>query len=371
MRLEVVYGRCVFTKLAIRNFKSFREETVQLSRSGLTVLVGPNGSGKSTVLEAAFEALALDAVKSNPTEDVASPSEDERLRRGSVDFSIEATVDVSEVHPGGRVEARAEYQKGRTATSAASLTVGATTKLILPHQGIVPSHVEIAGGQVSTDAVLGALPLPRYFSVDLRRLRTPLQPPRGPSSLTIDAEAIIQRVLEMRLGNDVHAVERLVADVQAIVPALRGVSLKRTFDEVEKYGLQFDMTTGPGIDASQVSEGTLLALALCVATRAGVPTLLLIDDIDRALHPVAQRQLVKQLRKTVESGLAQILCTTHSPYILGEFAYDEVRVLREVEGASRCMSLDEGPEATRWMKELDAGEYWSFVESKLFSKRTA
>jgi len=120
-----------------------------------------------------------------------------------------------------------------------------------------------------------------------------------------------------------------------------------------------------------MSEGTLLSLAICVAARSEGPTLLLIDDLDRALHPVAQRQLVKLLRKTVEARGMQVLCTTHSPYILGEFAYDEVRVLREVDGESRCVALDQGPEASRWMKELDAGEYWSFVESRLFIGQSA
>lgn len=96
--------------------------------------------------------------------------------------------------------------------------------------------------------------------------------------------------------------------------------------------------------------------------------MLLIDDIDRALHPTAQRELIKLLRAIVSEGNLEIVCTTHSPYILSEFQYDEVRVLKEIDGASRCMSLSDGPEAQRWMKELDAGEYWSFIEHKLFQK---
>lgn len=179
----------------------------------------------------------------------------------------------------------------------------------------------------------------------------------------MDAPGIIQRLLELRLGSDLHAFERLVADAQRIVPPLKGLSLRRSYDgaeKVERYGLQFDMTTGAGIDASQMSEGTLLVVALCTATRADSSTVLLVDDIDRALHPVAQRELIRFLRATVKARPIQVICTTHSPYVLGEFEYSEVRVLREVEGESRCVPLDQGPEAERWMKELDAGEYWSW-----------
>jgi hypothetical protein len=73
----------------------------------------------------------------------------------------------------------------------------------------------------------------------------------------------------------------------------------------------------------------------------------------------------------VKHGNVEVLCTTHSPYVLGEFSYDEVRVLREFEGESRCLALSDGPEAAKWMRELDAGEYWSFVEGKLFEKKSA
>ncbi len=70
----------------------------------------------------------------------------------------------------------------------------------------------------------------------------------------------------------------------------------------------------------------------------------------------------------ISEGNLEIVCTTHSPYILSEFKYDEVRVVRDVDGESRCVSLSDGPEAARWMKELDAGEYWSFMEQKFFQK---
>lgn len=151
---------------------------------------------------------------------------------------------------------------------------------------------------------------------------------------------------------------------------MRGLGIQRQSKEsTDQYTMTFNMTTGADIDASQVSEGTLLSVALLAAAETGErKTLLLIDDLDRALHPTAQRELVKLLQATVELGHLEIICTTHSPYILSEFAYEQVRVLKEVDGASRCVRLSDGPEAARWMKELDAGEYWSFVEHKLFQK---
>lgn len=360
----------MLTKLVIKDFKSFKRQELLLSTTGMTVLVGPNGSGKSTVLQAAAEALELYSVR-RPGEEEERPAEREWLRRGADGYDISATVDVSRLHPAARVEVQSKYVDGRS-THWAEVVVGSSRETFLPNEGVVPPSIEIGGVTLVTDALYRALPVPRTFAVDLGKLRHPLHPRPGPEYAELDAEQVVQRLLDMRLGSDVRAVERLVEEVRSIVPSVKGVALKRyILNGVEKYGLKFDMTTGDGIDASQVSEGTLLTLALCVATHSDGPTLLLIDDIDRALHPVAQRQLVSHLRAMVAARPMQVLCTSHSPYILGEFKYEEVRVLRELDGESRCMALDQGPEADRWMKELDAGEYWSFFESKLFARQSA
>ena len=359
--------RRVLTKLVLENFKSFRAAEIDFPKSRLTVLVGPNGCGKSTVLEAAFQALALDSVtkRAEPGGDGAKDA----VRVGSQGFSVRATVEAGSAHPRARIDTQAVFRDGKT-TRTAALTIEDQTKVFIPDEGVIEPFVVLGEERLSTDDLYQALPRPRYFSVNLSELRLPLQPSVGPETLTIDAELIIQRMLDMKLGSEPLAYETLVRDVRAIVPAVRQISLQRHFDVVEKYGLRFDMATGSGIPASQVSEGTLLTLALCVAARSAGQTILLIDDIDRALHPSAQRQLITFLRATVETQPIQIICTTHSPCILGEFRYDEVRVLREADGASQCIALDQGPEAARWMKELDAGEYWSFFEGKLFQNQS-
>lgn len=354
----VVYDHCVLTQLVIKNFKSFRDETIDFSRSGLTVLVGPNGSGKSTVLEAVSEVVRR---WSGSHERLVAC-----LRRGSTELSLLATAEIDSVVPRGRIN----FALGTQESLSAKLVLD-SIEYLLWHGGGSPDVAGIIGpGGISKDAVIRAAPEAKYFDVDLRALRHPLQPPTEGNPSVVDAAEVIQKLLDLKLGSDLHAFERLVADAQRIVPPLKALSLKRSYDGVEKverYGLQFDMTTGAGIDASQVSEGTLLVVALCTATQADGSTVLLIDDIDRALHPVAQRELIRFLRATVKARPIQVICTSHSPYVLGEFDYSEVRVLREVEGESKCIALDQGPEAERWMKELDAGEYWSFMESKLFT----
>ena len=90
----------------------------------------------------------------------------------------------------------------------------------------------------------------------------------------------------------------------------------------------FDFKGAPDVPAELVSEGTLLVLALLTALlNPARPRLLLIDDLDRGLHPKAQRELIPMIRAILDQNRdLQIIATTHSPYIVDELDPTEIRV---------------------------------------------
>jgi predicted ATP-binding protein involved in virulence len=89
----------------------------------------------------------------------------------------------------------------------------------------------------------------------------------------------------------------------------------------------------------------------------------LLDDFDRALHPMAQRQLVTCVKDMLEQRAdLQFVCTTHSPYVLDLFDAEDVRVLRaDQRGLTQARRLTEHPEWKDWKETLKAGEFWSYV----------
>jgi predicted ATPase len=104
----------------------------------------------------------------------------------------------------------------------------------------------------------------------------------------------------------------------------------------------------------------MLALGVLTAARAeSAPRIVLLDDIEQALHPRAQRELVEVLRSLVERtpGL-QIVATSHSPYLVDAFRPEEVVVLalRE-DGTAAARQLSEHPDAKRAMEVLSTGEF--------------
>jgi predicted ATP-dependent endonuclease of OLD family len=86
------------------------------------------------------------------------------------------------------------------------------------------------------------------------------------------------------------------------------------------------------------------------------------DDIDRGLHPKAQRTLIRQLKMIAANKAGpQLIVSTHSPYILDELPAESVRVVRSVNGGTRIRALVEHPEWQEWKSSMTSGEFWTYV----------
>ena len=127
-----------------------------------------------------------------------------------------------------------------------------------------------------------------------------------------------------------------------------------------------DFEFARSVSAEQASEGTILLLGLftVIGGEPGPPMTVMLDDLDRALHPKAQRQLVEHLHRLLDQRPElQIIATSHSPYLVEHLAYDEVLAMTQspTDGRSLIAPLASHPDAERWRDEMSAGEFWSSV----------
>ena len=129
--------------------------------------------------------------------------------------------------------------------------------------------------------------------------------------------------------------------------------------EVVGDELIFDTTSANEIPAYAMSDGTLLALGMIALIHSPEsPRLILMDDIDQGLHPLAQRRLMATLKAFAEKHDKQILLTSHSPYIVDELEAKDVWVMAtDEEGISHCERLSKGPNAEFALKVLTTGEF--------------
>ena len=386
----------MLTRFRCENFKALASLDVGFEQ--FTVLVGPNGCGKSTVLEGVERmALALAAAAT-----VAGGPPHEAVVRAA--FGFEGRMEPSlrawltcgrkvpvllEIHA-DEFRWMSAVVSSETPTFAPVLECGHGDEIeAYAPPAYSPNHRRWSRFQsmdaarrpdgdkvewrpesnqpfVRMQPLIGRAERVRF---DADQLATPAV--RESLSAAMDARGFGLPVLlaDMALNRPAaHAA--LVGDLRRVVPGVR--ALKSPPAEVKRegratsigYGLQIEFETGAVVDAANISEGTLLTLGLLARVHASEgPSVILLDDIDRGLHPAAQARLCTCIRALlVARPDLQVIATSHSPYILDHFQIAEVRVMGfGPDGLARVRPLAEHPEAERMKGFLKTGEFWATV----------
>ncbi|WP_437673970.1 AAA family ATPase [Sorangium sp. So ce131] len=373
-------------KASFQNFKALAAVEVPLSR--FTVIVGKNGSGKTSVLQGMHYASQVG------------------LRRK--DEEKNASVRLGMLFSGSRsptrlvtARARGPMRLALSDTNGATLTIEAR----LPADEDAPCQFAVTVAGVD-EASSGSIELPTddareatkfldaplvrrfastvYLHLDAERMAHASVAASSEPRLEHDGERL-PSVLSYLAGAEPETLDAITEDLAKVVPQVRGVRtlpvpvtrrsrerivigdqvVNRPVEE-QVPGVRFALDMGGGrlIPADLLSEGTVLALGLLTVLRLPkCPRLVLMDDIDGALHAEAQAELVRCIRSILDARSdVQVVCTSHSPYLLDHVELDEVRVMAlDREGHARCRALNEHPQADRWRNMLRTGEFWASV----------
>jgi len=331
----------MITRLQVRGFKSLLDIDVEFGP--LTVFVGANGSGKTSVLEAIDFLRDLAPLEhAHPRHQIAFPRV--LSRQGITEIEISSTTVLE-----GRFQPESfeiscpgiDRKKDREDFKAA----------------VTSSMRGVALYRLDADAMAKAA-----YSDDTH----PRLEPDG-TNLAV--------VLDALQGEARERFDEIERKIREFVPSLRRLRVKRVRTDfsgvtgrssVVGHQVAFDFEHASDIGADEASEGTLLLLGLLTIIEGydpGEPITIMLDDLDRALHPSAQRELIRCLHGLIKSrpGL-QIIATTHSPYLVEHLEFEEVRAITQApDGSSVIASLTDHPEAKRWREEMSAGEFWSSV----------
>jgi AAA domain, putative AbiEii toxin, Type IV TA system/AAA ATPase domain len=335
----------MLTELSLQHFKAHEDTRFSLER--LTVLVGPNASGKTSALDAI---RSLSAVSRDPVsvllaeEDLGwivqqGASEPMVLRCEGVTGSARWAGSLTVPSSSELSQARDEWQPAQAGFGASFLRLE-SRRLGEPSYSDkeVPRLDEDGYGLATVLSTLKLTSTDRFDALQdapcriisrMRRLgfrRKALLESR-PRTLTVEGQKV------------------LVQDKVTVI--------------VDELLLDFDDASG--LPARVASEGTLVVLGILAALHAEPPpSLLLVDDLDRALHPKAQRDLVRALSAALDAKPdAQIVATTHSPYLVDELAPEQVVVLgRSPGGPISAKRLSDHPKAGL-LDVLTTGKFWA------------
>lgn len=330
-------------RVEFRNFKGLREVDLDLER--LTVLVGPNASGKTSVLEGIY---------------YLTQRGDNRSPWG--------------------LSSQELIEQYKTRGSDSPLSLNAVVKQTRDSNTENDYYFESSDNQPGNHGLPGnkaILGLAEFLRLDVRKLAEPSVVDLGPASYSvIDGTGLASKLADLIL-DDPAEFEKLQERLEGLIPSVKKVRIRRVI--VNHHGedgqrvshpgeeLRIDTISAKDLPASMISEGTLLVLGiLTFFMKPNPPQIFLIDDIDRGLHPRAQRDLINTLRAFLNKNPnLQIIATSHSPYLLDCLDPSEVRLTTLLEdGSTACARLDEHPEFAKWKDEMAPGEMWSLFGEK-------
>lgn len=342
-------------RFTAKNFKSLVDLDIPLRR--FNVLVGANGAGKTSILQGLF---VLSRLRANHPSAIFSPVINRAL---------------TQLRTAGR-EGPVELGMADHARAVSLTYVGDPRP-----DTLVPDHRVIARtpewtGEYSFKTILADLPsleslpiMQAFGGTSIMRLDSRMLAAGSPVNgeyprLAPDGSGLPSLLADLA-ATDRNRLDQVIAMSRAIVPALDDVRMPRRNLGSNDLGHGLEIRIhGHWIDASLASEGTLLVLGLMTCLQGPASTrLILIEGIDHALHPTAQQTLLRQLRELPSASGLQIICTTHSPYLLDAVDPEDVLVVRASPetGHTRCRRLVEHDKWSRWKTSMTAGEFWSFA----------
>ncbi len=317
----------IITDIQFSNFRVLRDTHLPLGQ--FTLIVGPNGSGKSTALKA-FHYLAYAGNYSAQTLVSAGIGPDQQSVSIRMKFSV----------PGLRLDG-----------------IWHPSWMGLQWQGSSPEFQRRFGN---------ALAATRVYSFDANILAQPVQ--LQPNYQLGERGEGLAAVLDRLRDQKPERFESLNAELARWLPEFDRI----LFDTPGQGARAILLRTRRGhhsIPASDISQGTLLALAILTLayTPERTAAVVCIEEPDRGIHPRLLREVrdaMYRLAHPQDYGESrppiQVIATTHSPYMLDLFRDhpEEIVIAHKRDTEAAFERLSERTDLQEIIGEAHLGDVW-------------
>ena len=366
-------------KLSVHGFKSIERQTIALG--ALNVLIGANGSGKSNLLTALsfFRASALG------NRDVLvqrSGGADRLLYHGKKntkacffaceggDFSYEQTlIPVA----GDRLDvakekltilgAEAEWSEGGTDIGSLEEQLISEEKYHIKEsvaQGVLTAEKADEQLQAFSSAKQQIEGWRRYHLHDTSSTAAVKSTCNIDDNryLREDASNLAAYLYWLKLK---HATEyrRIVSLIQLAAPYFEDFALEPLRLNEQTIRLEWKQKNSDAyFDADSLSDGTLRFVSLATLLnqpRNSMPSLIIIDEPELGLHPLAIRLLAEMLDAASEH--TQILVATQSVTLLDNFPMDQI-IVADHDGRGSQFRRLQANDFSMWLENFSVGELW-------------
>ena len=294
----------MLTKLTIKNFKRFRDETV-VNFEPITVLLGGNNSGKSTVLQALsiFQycmevtrkrkngGFTLDTKTIGPEEFGALPV-------------AEPTDLWPDSKPAGAIHIEAKFSN--------DATISFEIKMSFNRFSITPALHGEAGKLIETTKVRY---VPIHSGLALREGFL-LAPERAERLRELQHGSVIRNLLWDLKEHNKERWKKLKEILERLYPT---ATLDVTFDsQVDRFisSEYQDNVLGRGLDVVVSGTGFQQVLQIFTGVLSQGSTIVLMDEPDAHLHARLQVEMMRIFADLVEGEGLQFVLASHSPHLI-------------------------------------------------------
>jgi predicted ATPase len=317
-----------------RNFKALRSAAVQLGPFNL--FIGPNGSGKTSLIQALLRLRTLAALPVVHGHDLAG----QRPEGPQIEFHFSVP-----------------FQDVR-------VTLGCNSDELVCNL-LVVDHPPGVAGEGQWAELRTRIQGIRAYLFDHYAMALPAKLSDG-AELASNA-GNLAAVLAMRREQAPAAWAALEADFCRILPEFAGLDGREAGEG--RVELVARLAGGNTIIAADsLSQGTLYLLATLTLAHVPVPpTVVCVEEADRGVHPRMLREVrdaLYRLSHPKDAGLdrapAQVITTTHSPYLLDLFKdHPEEVILAHKRGQEASFTrLSERDDLRDLLKDAHLGDLW-------------
>ena len=144
------------------------------------------------------------------------------------------------------------------------------------------------------------------------------------------------------------------------MPYFEKFYLEPSLLDSQKIELQWIDKNSPDkyFSSRDLSDGSIRFIALAtLLTQPKLPELIIIDEPELGLHPLAISKLCGLIRSASCRG-CQIIVATQSAELISHFNVEDIITVDKVDGASIFKHLHE-EDLRKWLQEYSLGELWN------------
>lgn len=295
----------MITRIKIQNYRSFVDAEVNLRPFSL--VVGANGSGKSNLLTA----IAGTGSELNHI----------HMIDGKAWVVLAAKWNKHVLHESEAANVWLERTTGTPVHCAPPKGLGVDC---FAHEDNKPWQGEIP-----------------VFNLDPRMISN-VETVTQTATIKADGSGTAQVLETLKSGDREDLFDSIEENFRRYVPEVEKLSLRTVGDgkkqiQVRERGLGTSV-----LPAHELSEGTRLVLCiLTILHQETPPPVILLEDIDRGLHPRLFEYVAPMMKDIAERHQINILATTHNPYLVDCFQDDKeaVIIVEKKDGASTLSTL--------------------------------